>query len=178
MKIRRIARSRIRRYPANPRKNAAAVQPVRASIQEFGFVQPIVLDKDLTIIIGHTRFDATEGLPEFEFLDCYVVDLPPEKCRRLRLADNSTHEFSSWDPALLAKELEAIGDAPGMQEFFADVNVAAEIAKLSAPVRAATVPEASAPVQFTPGKGKHLFPVVCPKCDECFQIDRRTIPPP
>ena len=49
-------------YGNNPRNNAAAVKPVANSIKEFGFQQPIVVDKDGVIIVGHTRYKAAKLL--------------------------------------------------------------------------------------------------------------------
>ena len=49
-------------YKNNPRNNTAAVKPVANSIKEFGFQQPIVVDKDGVIIVGHTRYKAAKML--------------------------------------------------------------------------------------------------------------------
>lgn len=127
-------RSQIKRYPENPRKNEAGLKPVRKSIKEFGFVQPVVLDTDGVIIIGHTRFDASEELEEWaEAVPTVTVDLPPEKVRALRIADNSTHEFATWDHTKLMSELDAISTAgfgDEMQDFFNGFDVAAELKKM------------------------------------------------
>jgi ParB-like chromosome segregation protein Spo0J len=54
--------SRIRPYEHNPRVNDAAVDAVAASIREFGFRQPIVVDEHYVIIVGHTRYKAAQQL--------------------------------------------------------------------------------------------------------------------
>ena len=58
MKIELWKLSEVKPYPNNPRVNDAAVDAVAASLQEFGFRQPIVVDGDGVIIVGHTRFKA------------------------------------------------------------------------------------------------------------------------
>ena len=80
-------------YRNNPRKNDAAVDKVAASIAEFGFKVPVVIDKDGTIVAGHTRYKAAQklGMPE---IPCIVADdLTEEQIKAFRLADNKVGEF-------------------------------------------------------------------------------------
>lgn len=96
-------------YEKNPRKNRPAVDKVAASIREFGFKVPVVIDRDRTIICGHTRVMAARKL-KIARVPCIVADdLTPEKVRAYRLADNKVAEFAEWDMDLLAGELDAIG---------------------------------------------------------------------
>ena len=75
-------------YAQNPRKNDEAVDKVAASIQEFGFKQPIVVDKDGIIIVGHTRYKAAQKLG-LETVPVLVADdLTDEQAKAYRLADN------------------------------------------------------------------------------------------
>lgn len=99
---------RIRRYGNNPRNNARAVEKVAASIREFGWQQPIVVDSDHIIIAGDTRYQAAQllGLDEVPVL--VAANLSPEKVRAYRLADNKTGEFATWDDGKLADELAAL----------------------------------------------------------------------
>ena len=62
MKIEQWKLSDIKPYPGNPRQNDAAVDAVAASIKEFGFRQPIVVDTEGVIICGHTRYKAAQKL--------------------------------------------------------------------------------------------------------------------
>ena len=62
MKIELRKLSEIKPYPGNPRVNDAAVSAVAASIREFGFRQPIVVDEEGVIICGHTRWKAAQKL--------------------------------------------------------------------------------------------------------------------
>jgi len=97
---------RPRPYPRNARKwSPAAVEKVAASIKEYGWRQPIVVDSEDTIIIGHLRLAAAKWLGLKEVPVHVARDLSPEQVRGLRLADNRTHEESAWDLSLLAPEI-------------------------------------------------------------------------
>ncbi|OWK39950.1 DNA modification methylase [Fimbriiglobus ruber] len=91
-------------YPGNPRDNAAAVDAVAASIREFGFRQPIVVDAASVIVVGHTRYQAAVRLGMVE-VPVHVADLTPAQAKAYRLADNQTATLATWDEALLPKEL-------------------------------------------------------------------------
>jgi ParB-like chromosome segregation protein Spo0J len=93
-------------YPKNARKwSAQAVEKVAASIREYGWRQPIVVDAEGVIIIGHLRLAAAKSLGLTEVPVHVARDLTPAQVRGLRLADNRTHEESAWDLALLAPEI-------------------------------------------------------------------------
>lgn len=95
-------------YENNPRNNDEAVKFVAASIKEFGFKVPIVIDKDNVIVCGHTRVKAarelgTEGIP------CIVADdLTEDQIKAFRLADNKVSEVSGWDFSKLEAELSLL----------------------------------------------------------------------
>ena len=93
-------------YARNPRKNVAAVVKVKASIQEFGFKQPIVVDKDGVIVVGHTRHKAAIELGYESVPVVVAADLTPAQIKAYRIADNRTNEEAEWDNELLAIELE------------------------------------------------------------------------
>ena len=98
----------IRPYERNPRRNDAAVQYVAESIRQFGWKQPIVIDKDGVIVAGHTRYKAAQSLG-LETAPCVIADdLTPEQVKAYRLADNKVSDFSVWDNKLLLEELEEI----------------------------------------------------------------------
>ena len=97
-------------YPGNPRINKRAVSKVAASIREFGFRQPIVVDENDVIIVGHTRHQAAmeAGL---QTVPVHVAEgLTDEQKRAYRLADNRLNEYAKWDEELLTVELEALKD--------------------------------------------------------------------
>lgn len=100
----------IKPYEKNPRRNDDAVKYVAASIKEFGFKVPIIIDKDGVIVAGHTRYKAAKNL-NIEQVPCIVADdLTEEQIKAFRLADNKVSEFSEWDFDLLNTEIEDLLD--------------------------------------------------------------------
>ena len=111
-------------YDKNPRYNEKAVNKVTKSIRQFGFKNPIILDKDNVIVCGHTRILASKkiGLKE---VPCIIADdLTEEQIKAYRLVDNRTNEYAEWDYNLLNEELENIIEID-MSEF--DFNIDEEI---------------------------------------------------
>ena len=96
----------IKPYPGNPRVNDDAVDAVAASLKEFGFRQPIVVDADGVIIVGHTRWKAAKKLGLAKVPVHVATDLPPEKVKAYRIADNQTATLAEWDFELLPIELK------------------------------------------------------------------------
>jgi len=130
----KIKITELKPYKKNPRKNDGAVKMVKKSIKEFGFRNPILIDKDNVIIAGHTRlravkelrekygdefkekrkdFDA-EGKPyEYEFIlnlkevpYIKIEDLTPAQVKAFRIMDNKSAEFAEWDTDFLKTEFE------------------------------------------------------------------------
>lgn len=97
-------------YANNPRINDKAVNAVAASIKEFGFRNPIVVDKNYVIIAGHTRLKASKKLKLKSVPVIIADDLTEEQATALRLADNKTAELAEWDYGMLQTELESIFD--------------------------------------------------------------------
>ena len=97
-------------YEKNPRKNDGAVEAVAASIREFGFKVPIVIDAQNVIVTGHTRHKAARKLGLTECPCIRADDLTPEQVRAYRLADNKVAELAEWDFDLLAAELAELPD--------------------------------------------------------------------
>lgn len=95
-------------YDKNPRLNDDAVEAVARSIQEFGFRQPIVVDDEGVIIIGHTRLKAARKLGLTEVPVHVARGLTPEKIKALRIADNKTAEIAEWNLELLPIELSEL----------------------------------------------------------------------
>ena len=121
MLVQQIEITKIIPYINNPRKNLN-IDQVAGSIKEFGFQQPIVVDKDFVIIVGHTRFEAAKKLG-LEKVPVVIADLPKEKSKAYRIADNKLNESSTWNNELLNIEvqellnlnynLDILGFAPG-----------------------------------------------------------------
>src|SRR2546430_7165119 len=95
----------IRPYENNPRLNDAAVDAVAASIREYGFRQPIVVDEQGVIIVGHTRYKAALKLGLEEVPVHVATGLTPAQIKAYRIADNQTAALSTWDHDKLAAEL-------------------------------------------------------------------------
>lgn len=111
LKIEYMALGKIKPCENNPRKiSEVAVEKVASSINEFGFKSPIIVDKNLEIVAGHTRLKAAEYLALEEVPVIVVNDLSDEQIRALRIADNKTAEFSDWDMELLKEELQELTD--------------------------------------------------------------------
>ena len=100
--------SSIKPYPGNPRKNNAAIEPVAHAIRQFGFRQPIVVDAEGVIVVGHTRFYAAQKLGLKRVPVHVARDMSAEQLRAYRIADNKLHELSKWDEQLLSLELEEL----------------------------------------------------------------------
>lgn len=95
-------------YVNNPRKNNVAVDKVAASIKEFGFKVPIVVDRDNVVVCGHTRLKAAKKLG-IETVPCLIADdLTEDQIKAFRLADNKVSEFAEWDFEALKAELDNI----------------------------------------------------------------------
>src|SRR5262249_25341970 len=105
MKIELRKVSEIKPYPGNPRVNDAAVDAVVASIREFGFRQPIVVDTEDVIVVGHTRYKAALKLGLEKVPVHVAMELTPEQIKAYRIADNKTVELSDWNYDLLPIEL-------------------------------------------------------------------------
>jgi hypothetical protein len=95
-------------YVRNAKKHdKKQIDNVAQSISEFGMVQPIVVDKDNNVIIGHCRLAACKKLKIEEVPIVKLEDLTPEEANKLRLLDNKLNE-SEWDFNLLAEDIPEI----------------------------------------------------------------------
>ena len=91
-------------YARNPRNNTAAIDAVKASITEFGFRQPIVVDEKLVVIVGHTRLEAAKQLG-LKTVPVHVAEgLTPAQAKAYRIMDNRSHENAEWDDEMLRLE--------------------------------------------------------------------------
>jgi len=110
LKVEVVAIEKVIPYARNPRRNEHAVAKVAGSIKEFGFRQPIVVDKDMVVIVGHTRLLAAQQLG-FKHVPVHIAEnLTPARVKAYRLADNRTHEEAEWDDELLSLELGELKD--------------------------------------------------------------------
>lgn len=108
MEIKQVPTTEIIPYEKNAKLHPdEQVEWIANSIREFGFKQPLVLDKDNVIVIGHGRLLAAKKLGMKTVPCIYADDLNEEQIKALRLADNKTNE-SLWDFDLLTSELDEI----------------------------------------------------------------------
>lgn len=108
MKIKEISLIDLTPYEKNPRKNEKAINAVAASIREFGFKQPLVIDENKVIVAGHTRALAAKKLG-ISTVPCLIAsDLTEDQIKAYRIIDNKTAELAEWDSELLSEELETI----------------------------------------------------------------------
>jgi DNA modification methylase len=106
MKVKLVPIADIRPYDKNPRVNDQAVEAVAASLKEFGFRQPIVVDEEGIIIVGHTRWKAAKRLGLANVPVHVAKDLTPQQVKAYRIADNKTAELAEWNMELLPIELK------------------------------------------------------------------------
>jgi len=98
-------------YDRNPRLNDQAVDAVAASLKEFGWRQPVVVDKDGVIVVGHTRWKAAKKLGLTQVSVHVAKELTSEQAKSYRLADNQTATIAVWDKELLPLELADLNEA-------------------------------------------------------------------
>jgi hypothetical protein len=105
----------VKPYDRNPRKiPAKAIQQTAESIRTFGWQQPLIVDAAMVLVAGHTRHQAARSLGLKE-VPVIIADLTPEQAKAYRIADNRTHDYTTWDFTELISELE------GLDEDFAAV---------------------------------------------------------
>lgn len=121
MEVQNLKIDEIKPYENNPRNNDAAVEAVANSIKEFGWQQPIVVDKDMVIIVGHTRYRAARSLGLSIVPVIKATNLSDEQVKAYRLADNQTGELADWDDKKLDEELEQILNID-MEDFGFDIE--------------------------------------------------------
>jgi site-specific DNA-methyltransferase (adenine-specific) len=153
------------------------------SIQDYGFINPIILDKDYVIIAGHTRYRALQQLNVTE-ASCIITDLTPDQAKAYRIADNKTSEITAWDMPMLIAELRELHDLPAMAVYFPEMNIVSLIEGMtSSPMLPSgafspTVTQEAinkqaevAAQQFQSAPQKVLLDVHCPHCQQSFSFD-------
>jgi len=111
MDVKLVSIDEVKPYEGNPRQNDQAVDAVAASLREFGFRQPIVIDEAGVIIVGHTRWKAAKKLGLVKVPAHVAKDLSPEQIKAYRIADNQTATLAEWNYELLPIELKDLRDA-------------------------------------------------------------------
>lgn len=150
--------SEIKPYKKNAKKHdETQIKNVMQSIKEFGVVQPIVVDRTNTIIIGHCRYEAMKRLGYDELQEDWVkvVDLSEEETEKLRLLDNKLNE-SEWDLELLKDLVPSID----FSDFEVDFNLPEEVEDINLDDF----------FEDAPPKEKEPKKIQCPHCGEWFEV--------
>ena len=118
LEIKYLAPSKLVPYQGNPRLNEQAVDPLRRSIEHFGFLNPIIARRsDNMIIAGHTRWKAALK-DNLKTVPVIFVDLSENDAKLYNLADNKLPEISEWDISGLEDVLTEL------QAFDVDISIA------------------------------------------------------
>ena len=161
-------------YVNNPRNNKEAVDLVAASISEFGFKNPIILDSKNVIVAGHTRFAAAKKLGLKEVPCIMADDLTEQQIKAFRLADNKVAEAATWDMDLLKIELDGITDIDMSNLGFDDISLGDETGEGHSNVNEDDVPEKPDEPNTKVGDiyqlGKHRL--ICGDSTDVAVIDR------
>ena len=190
MKIKMLAPDNLTPYDGNPRVIPdEAIDAVAKSIESAGFRQPIVVDSEGVIVIGHTRRLAAMKLGLKRVPVHEVTDLEPEKIQALRLNDNRSAEFTDWDQLALGIEVSdlATSDFDLESLVFDDAEMArlldtAEEFEPSLDPKAVKGHEvtdedmekakAKMTDDFDQRSNQDLVDVICPHCAEEFSIHK------
>lgn len=163
-------------YWRNPRDiGQDAIDAVQGSLEEYGYQQPIVVDSDNVIIVGHTRYYAMRQMGETE-ADVYVSQLSEEDAREYRLVDNRTQEYSAWDGSKLVAELREFEQST-IDRYFPNTKLELETLEDTAKTED-DVAKAESQLQEAVQKQRAtpMTTVECPSCNHEFQMRTSSLP--
>lgn len=168
----------IKPYWRNPRRiTPDAVDAVANSIRTYGYRQPIVVDADHTVIVGHTRLQALAQLGYTEVPVYVASTLTPEQVKEYRLVDNRAGEISSWDHDALVLELRELSDAT-VASFFPDVDL--EVGQISDALPTQDEIDAAGTrvttINPVDAESAHTTDVRCPACATEFPVRTMSLP--
>ena len=182
---------KVKPYPGNPRTiTDKAVTKVAAAIREYGWRQPIVVDGEGFVLVGHTRLRAAQALKQAEVPVHVAKGLTPEQARAYRIADNRVGEETDWDHDKLIVEvgelaqidsidLEALGfDDIDLEKLLGDGYAPAlNPEKGSNEVDGDDVSKADQKLKGTivDGAKQDIVDVICPHCGEGYGLSRSAL---
>lgn len=109
MELKKVAINELKKAEYNPRveltKDDEEYKKIKASIQEFGYVDPLIINSDYTIIGGHQRYTVLKEL-DYKEIDCIVIDVDKTKEKALNIALNKIS--GEWDVEKLKVVLEEL----------------------------------------------------------------------
>jgi len=166
-------------YWRNPRKNETGIAKVAESIRLYGYQQPIITDKDLTIIAGHSRYQALKELGWTE-VPVLIADMDPKKAKEYRVIDNRTNEYSSWSPDLLL-ELKEFTSSETLESFFPHIDLTTDFSTFSKSVTEGTLEAAQILIDNAVRGAKvtdpppNIIEIACPECHHPITLFREDV---
>lgn len=166
-------------YWRNPRKNELAIEKVKASIQEYGYQSLIVVDNQMTIIVGHSRYRALRELGWTE-ATVVITDMPVKKAKEYRIIDNRTSEYSEWTDDL-ALELKEFTNLDFRDLFFPDIELDPTFKQSSMEITQENVDNIEARLQedYSNASNKRELAskinIPCPYCSETITLLRSDV---
>ena len=160
----------------NPRNNDKAIEKVIASIKEYGYQAPILVDKKMTIIAGHTRYQALKQLG-VENVPVIISDMTAKQAREYRIVDNRTSEYATWSNDLTL-ELKDFAKPEMLELFFPDIKLETNFADAPAPVSAEkieTIATALADQYSAETRAEGAEPMVEFPCPHCLETIRMAV---
>lgn len=149
-------------YWRNPRRiTDEAVNAIAESIRRYGYLQPIVVDENYVIIIGHTRYAAMKRLGYTELKVAVERNLAPKQVKQLRTIDNRVGEFSTWDFEKLVEEIDSLSP-DALRAFFPEIVGDETLEQVSLDTESVTV-ELDLSEQSAPDNS-NIAEFVCPSC--------------
>lgn len=164
-------------YWRNPRDNDLAVEKVADSIRLYGYQQPIVVDTNLTIIAGHTRYRALKHLGWTE-APVLVSDMDEAKAKEYRIIDNRTSEYATWNQDLIL-ELKEFASPDTLDLFFPHIDLNTDFGTFQHSITAENLETAQrlldAAHDATTPERSPFVDIACPHCHESFRVLRDEI---
>jgi hypothetical protein len=179
LNVKTVSLDKLIPYWRNPRKNDVAVEKVMESIKKYGYQAPILVDKEMVIIAGHTRYQALKQLGHTK-VTVVVTDMPAKKAKEYRVIDNKTSEYASWTDDLML-ELKEFTDAHTLDVFFPNIKLETNFGDLTAPVTMQDMERAEAkldnqiPSVANAAADQAKIVVTCPYCTETITLLKREI---
>lgn len=165
----------IKPYWNNPRViPQEAIDALSTSIGSYGYLQPIVVDADHVVVVGHTRLQALQQMGVTE-VPVYVTNLPEDKVREYRLVDNRTSELTTWDNEALVQELRRMEQGL-LDQFFPDFDLEVEALAASAVTNEDVAKAVDNINKLKPVQVVQTTDVTCPACFHTFQVRTNSLP--
>lgn len=165
MELKRIFISEIKPAEYNPRKwlgpDDVEYQRIKQSIETFGYVDPVILNADYTVIGGHQRLTVLRDMGETQ-IDAIVIDLPKNQEKALNIALNKIS--GEWDVEKLSELLEELSDDEGIDVLvtgFSDLEIDGLLADL---------PDIDGFLQDEEKKATPPKTITCPECGAEFEV--------